>query len=74
MARKTYTSAKVKARWNKKNYDRLAVLLPKGMKDDFMEMCRQEYGLSMNGYINMQVRRLLGVSEDAWHPLYKGDD
>ena len=74
MARKTYTSPKVKARWNKKNYDRLAVLLPKGLKDDFAEMTRQEYGLSMNGYINFQIRKVLGVSEDAWHPLYKGEE
>lgn len=70
MARKTYTSAKVKARWNKKNYDRLVVLLPKGMKDEFMEFARKEYGLSMNGYINWKIRELLGVSEDQWHPLF----
>ena len=74
MARKTYTSAKVKARWNKKNYDRLAVLLPKGVKEEFKEFAWKEYGLSMNGYMNMQIRKILGVSEDAWHPLYKGED
>ena len=71
--RKTYTSPKVKARWNKKNYDRLAILLPKGLKDEFMELARKVYGLSMNGYINMHIRQLLGVSEEDWHPLYKGE-
>ena len=73
MARKTYTSPQVKARWNKKNYDRLAILLPKGLKEEFAEYARKEYGLSMNGYINMQIRKLLGVDEDKWHPLYKGE-
>ena len=73
MARKTYTSAAVKARWNKKNYDRMAILLPKGQKEAFIEYARKEYGLSMNGYINFKVRTLLGVSEDQWKPLYKGE-
>ena len=73
MARKTYTSPAVKARWNKKNYDRIAILIPKGTKEAFMEMANSKYGLSMNGYINMQVRRLLGVSQDDWKPLYKGE-
>ena len=73
MARKTYTSAAVKARWNKKNYDRMAILLPKGQKDDFMEYAQKVYGLSMNGYINFKIRTLLGVSEDKWKPLYKGE-
>ena len=73
MARKTYTSPQVKARWNRKNYDRLTVLLPKGVKEDFVEFAREVYGLSMNGYFNMQVRKLLGVPEERWHPLYKGE-
>ena len=73
MARKTYTSPKVKARWNKKNYDRVAVLIPKGMKEEFIEMAEKEYGLSMNGFVNLQIRTLLGVDEDHWHPLYKGE-
>ena len=73
MARKTYTSPQVKARWNKKNYDRLAILIPKGQRDKFQEMAREVYGLSMNGYVNMQVRKLLGVDEEQWKPLYKGE-
>lgn len=72
MARKTYTSPAVKARWNKKNYDRIAILVPKGQKEEFAEHVRKTYGLSMNGYINWQIRKLLGVSESQWHPLYKG--
>ena len=73
MARKTYTSPAVKARWNKKNYDRIAILLPKGQKEKFMEYAWKTYGLSMNGYINMKVRQFLGVSEEEWKPLYKGE-
>ena len=74
MARKTYTSPQVKARWNKKNYDRIAVLIPKGLKEPFMEMAEKDYGLSMNGFINLQIRTLLGISEDAWHPLYREEE
>lgn len=71
MARKTYTSPQVKARWNKKNYDRIAILLPKGMKEKFAEYAEKEYGLSMNGYINLKVRTILGIPEERWHPMYK---
>ena len=74
MARKTYTSAKVKARWNKKNYDRIAVLIPKGTKEIFAEQVRKEYGLSMNGFINWKIRTLLGIEEEQWKPLYKGEE
>ena len=73
MARKTYTSPQVKARWNKKNYDRIAILLPKGMKEEFAEYALHEYGLSMNGFINLKVRTILGIPEERWHPLYKGE-
>lgn len=73
MARKTYTSAAVKARWNKKNYDRIAILLPKGKKEEFSEFTQRVYGLSMNAYINWRVRTMLGVSEENWKPLYKGE-
>ena len=73
MARKTYTSAKVKARWNKKNYDRLAVLIPKGHKEAFSEEVRKKYGLSMNGFINWKIRTLLGIGEEQWKPLYRGE-
>ena len=73
MARKTYKSPQVKARWNKKNYDRMAILIPKGQKDKFLEMADKEYGLSMNGYINLKVRTILGIPEERWHPLYKGE-
>ena len=72
MARKTYTSTAVKARWNRKNYDRMAILIPKGDKEIFAEMAEKEYGMSMNGFINMQIRRMLGVSEEDWKPLHFG--
>lgn len=68
---KPYTSTEVKARWNKKNYDRMSILLPKGTIEEFKEYAWKEYGLSMNGFINFTIRRLLGVSEDDWKPLYR---
>ena len=73
MARKSYTSPAVKARWNRRNYDRIAILIPKGMKEKFQEFVFKEYGMSMNGYVNLKIRTLLGISEEDWHPLYKGE-
>lgn len=73
MARKTYTSSKVKTRWNNKHYDRVVLLLAKGEKDVLTEMAEKKYGLSKNGYANMVIRRLLGVPEEQWRPLYIGE-
>ena len=65
--RKTYTSPAVKARWNKKNYDRMAALVPKKQEETIKKYV-QENNLSMNGLINELLRREMGISEVEWNP------
>ena len=72
MARKTYTSSKVKTRWNNKHYDRIVLLLPKGDKAVLDRMVKAKYGITKNAYGNMVIRELLGVKEEDWKALYIG--
>lgn len=46
------TSSESKNKYNKKAYDRINVMLPKGKKEIFVKVA-QSKGLSLNGYINM---------------------
>lgn len=52
------TSAAVKNEWNKKNYDRINLMVPIGKKEEY-KAAAEANGESLNGYIN----RLL--EEDA---------
>ncbi len=45
------TSSESKNKYNKKAYDRISVMVPKGQKEIFVKMA-QSKGLSLNGYIN----------------------
>ncbi|MDE5947055.1 MAG: antitoxin [Oscillospiraceae bacterium] len=45
------TSSQSKNKYNKKAYDRINVMLPKGKKDLYKKIA-QSKGLSLNGYIN----------------------
>ena len=69
MARKTFTSTAVKTRWNRRHYDRLTLLLPKGYKE-VIKKYTEEQGLSINGFVNETARELVGVSAEDWKPLY----
>ncbi len=59
------TSSAVKNKWNKDNYDRLTVMIPKGRKMD-IEAHAQSKGLSVNGLINSLLREDMKLSEDEW--------
>lgn len=48
--RKTYTSPEVKNRWNNKHYDRMAVVIPKGSRDEINAAARAR-GMSTSAYI-----------------------
>ena len=72
MARKTYTSSAVKTRWNNKHYDRIVLLLPKGDKDVLGRMTERKYGLTKNAYGNMVIRKIMGIKDEDWRPLYIG--
>ena len=57
------TSSGAKWRYNQKAYDRIALTVPKGMKDVYRERAEQ-LGLSLNAYIN----RLLEEAEKKKDP------
>ena len=59
------TSAAAKNRWNKKAYDQLRIVVPKGRKDD-IEAFAASKGQSVNGYVNALIRESMGVSEEDW--------
>ena len=50
MKRKTYTSTEVKARYNKKHYDQLSIVLPIGSRE-LLKAHATSRGLSVSGYI-----------------------
>lgn len=54
-----YTSPEVKNRWNKNNYDRVAVMLPKGMKERLKATCEKD-GISMNSIFVKAAKDYLG--------------
>lgn len=72
MAVKT-TSTAVKAKYNRRHYDRLTLLMPKGYKDKIKEYTK-ENDLTVNGFINQVGRELVGVTPEEWKPLYVDPD
>ena len=48
------TSSRVKNRYNRKAYDRLAIMVPKGEKEKIKERAEAE-GLSLNGYVKAAI-------------------
>ena len=59
------TSSTVKNRYNEKAYDRLAITVPKGRKED-IEAFAKEQGESINGLVNVLLRNAMNKSEEAW--------
>ena len=45
------TSAAVKNKWNSEKYDRIALMVPKGKKEEYKAIAEAN-GESLNGYIN----------------------
>ena len=54
--RKTYTSPEVKDRWNRKHYDRMAVIIPKGSRDE-INAAAQRRGMSTSAYVRSLLLR-----------------
>ena len=48
------TSAAVKNKWNAENYDRIALVVPKGVKEEIKTRADKR-GESVNGYINRLI-------------------
>lgn len=59
------TSSAVKARYNAKAYDRLAVTIPKGQKEA-VEAFAQSMGESVNGLINRLLYEAMNMPLEAW--------
>lgn len=74
MAAKTKTSAAVKNRYAAKVYDRVALVVPKGRKND-IEQHAKEKGLSVNGLICNLLMNEMGLSEEEWkRPVLSDSD
>ena len=56
--RKTHTSTAVKARYNAKAYDRIAVCVPKGKKD-ILQAHAAKNGESLNAFIVRAIREVM---------------
>ena len=59
------TSSAVKARYNAKAYDRLAITIPKGRKAT-VEQYAQGRGVSVNGLVNELLANAIGIAPDEW--------
>ena len=64
------TSSTVKNRWNRKNYDSVLVMLPKGMKERLKAACEKD-GISMNS-IFVKAAKNYGRSDLPHSLLIKG--
>lgn len=69
VARKTVTSTTVKQKYNRRHYDRMTLLFPKGDKEKIKAYATAN-GTTINGLINTTAREIVGVSEEDWKPLY----
>lgn len=56
MKRKTYTSCEVKDRWNREHYDRVAITVPKGARDE-VQAAAAAHGQSVSAYIRSLIIR-----------------
>ena len=54
-----------KREFSEKNYDRLAITIPKGQKQA-VEAHASGKGQSVNGYVNGLIRADMGLTEDEW--------
>lgn len=67
MKRKTYTSPEVKNRWNSKHYDRLAIVIPIGAREEIAQAA-QARGMSTSAYIRSLVIR--DMKENGENPSF----
>lgn len=54
-----------KREFGEKNYDRLAITIPKGQKE-VVDAHAKSKGLSTNGLVNELLRNELGLAEEEW--------
>ena len=56
MKRKTVTSSEVKNRWNRQHYDRVAINVPIGAREELQALAEQR-GMSVSAYVRALVLR-----------------
>ena len=59
------TSSKVRNRWDKKNYFRINITVPKGKKD-LINQYAGTLNMTVNGLANMLLMREFGMSQSVW--------
>ena len=52
------TSSIVKNRWNEKNYDRITVMAPKGKKEEWTKIAKDNGFKGLSGYIIYCVNKI----------------
>lgn len=68
---KSRTSAAVKNRWNKANYDQILFFVPKGEKDE-IKAAAKSAGLSVNAFVAKAVHALMDSAEIS-HDIPEGE-
>lgn len=53
------TSAKVKNRWNEKNYDRITVMAKKGKKEEWTKIAKEQGYKGLSGFIIECVEKII---------------
>jgi len=59
-------------KYMKNNYDELKIRIPKGRKAEIDARVKAE-GQSINGIVNGFLREYLGVSQEEWKKVEKGE-
>jgi len=59
------TSAKVRNRWNRENYFRIQVTVPKGMRAEIQSYAKEK-NTTVNYLINILLINQLGLNPDRW--------
>ena len=53
------TSAKVKNRWNEKNYDRITVMAKKGKKEEWTKIAKERGHKGLSGFMIDCVEKII---------------
>ncbi len=63
--RKNTTSSTVRNGWNKENYDKIGITIPKGMRSLVKDFAKKQ-GMTVNELINMLLRDEIGILKGEW--------
>lgn len=59
------TAPTIRNNWNKKNYDRIGITVPKGMRE-MVRRHAEKQGMTVNQLINVLVRDEIGILQIEW--------